>query len=99
MSDVELSLIAGSILSLVFSYVPGLSGKFDQLVPEYKRAIMLGCVLIVAAGAYALACAGLGESLGLAITCNVDGALALVRSVILVAVANQGTYKLTNFKS
>lgn len=40
MTSDELAAVAGVVLSLAFSYVPGLSGWFDGLRGEYKRLIM-----------------------------------------------------------
>lgn len=90
-----LSLIAGAVLSLAFSYVPGLSGKFDQLAAEYKRLVMLGLVVLTAGVVYGLACADLAGELGLAVACDKAGAVSLVRAVILAMIANQGVYSLT----
>ncbi len=93
-----LSLIAGTVLSLFFSYIPGLNQKFDALPAEAKRLIMLGLVVLVAGAVYALACAELAADLGIAVTCDKAGGVALVRAVILAAIANQGTYGLTKRK-
>lgn len=90
-----LSMFAGAILSLVFSYVPGLKDRFDGLYAEYKRLAMLLLVIAFAAAAYGLACSGLASDFGLSVTCDRPGLVSLARAVILAAVANQGTYSLT----
>ncbi len=95
MNAEDLSMIAGAILSLAFSYVPGLSGKYEQLAAEQKRLIMLALVVIVAGVIYGLSCAGLADKLGLSVACDEAGLIGLVRAVLLTAVANQGTYALT----
>ncbi len=95
MNAEDLAMIAGAVLSLAFSYVPGLSGKYEQLAAEYKRLIMLALVVLVAGAIYGLSCAGVINKLGLAVACDNTGLIGLVRAVVLVAVANQGTYALT----
>jgi len=91
----DLSMLAGAILSLIFSYVPGLNNKFDELSAEYKRLVMLGLVILTAGAIYGLGCAGVSEDLGLAITCDKIGLLGLIKAILAAAVANQGTYGLT----
>ena len=58
MSSEVLSATAGVLLSLAFSYVPGLSGWFASLEGTHKRLVMLAALVIVSAGAFALSCAG-----------------------------------------
>lgn len=90
-----LSMLAGAVLSLAFSYVPGLSSWYDPLAAEYKRLVMLGLLVLVAGAAFALACAGLAADLGLALTCDRQNAVGLVRALVLAIAANQGVFKLT----
>lgn len=93
MNAETLSMIAGTLLSLGFSYIPGLNNRFDSLSPEYKRLIMLALVLISAIGIYAVSCAGV--DFGLSIACDSTGVVSLARLVIMAAIANQGAYGLT----
>lgn len=95
MSAEFLALYAGSILSLLFSYVPGLSTWFDGLKSEVKRLVMLGLLLVVAVGVVALACAGYASDLGLSITCDRPGIAAVAQAFILALIANQATYQIT----
>jgi hypothetical protein len=92
-----LALIAGGLLSLCFSYIPGLQPWFSALTAEAKSAIMAGLLLLVSAVIFALQCGGLLEALlpGLGVTCNQSGVLLLVRIFIMALVANQGVYKLS----
>ena len=92
MSAESIALIAGSILSLVFSYVPGLNAKFAALGPEVKRLIMLGLLVVVAVGAFGLACTGYGANFNIATVCDVQGALGLGGSLLLAIIANQAVY-------
>lgn len=91
----QLALIAGALLSILFSYIPGLNVKFAGLPSEYKRLIMLGLLVLVAGVVYGLACSGLGANIGLSIQCTKEGALQLVSALILAAIANQTTYSLS----
>jgi hypothetical protein len=95
MTPETLALIAGVILSLVFSYIPGLNTKFAALASEVKRGIMLGLVVIVGAVAFGLTCAGLGDSFGITLVCTQAGLVELIQSIVLVAIANQATYGLS----
>jgi hypothetical protein len=83
--------IAGIILSLAFSYIPGLDVKFAALEGVYKRLVMLGLMVLTAAGAYGLSCAGLID----ASTCDQAGAWGLVQLFIFAAIANQSAYMLS----
>lgn len=91
-----LATIAGILLSLAFSYVPKLNTWYAAQLDEYKKLIMLGLIVLVAAGAYGLSCAGLlGPLYGVEIACDQAGVLQLVMAVVAAAIANQTTYKLT----
>lgn len=97
MSIELLSLIAGALLSLAFSYVPGLKEKWQPLSEEHKRAYMALMLLVTAAALLGLSCAGWLEQLwpGLGISCSQEGALALVRIFIMAMVSNQATFRLS----
>lgn len=88
MTSELLGSIAGIVLSLVFSYVPGLSGKFAQLESSLKRLIMAALLLIVAAAAFGLSCAKVFAT----VECSEAGALGLVKVFVLALVANQSAY-------
>ena len=95
MSAESISLIAGSILSLFFSYMPGLNARFAGLSAEIKRLIMLGLLVLVSAGVYGLACTSFGAQFGVAVTCDQEGLVALLGSLLLAVIANQTTYTIT----
>lgn len=86
-----LSSIAGIVLSLIFSYIPGVKQWFGVLKPSMKQAVMGGLLLLVAASVFGLSCAGLDVG----VVCDVDGALGLLRLLIAALVANQSTYLIT----
>lgn len=91
MSSEQLAIVSGAVLSLAFSYIPGLRNWFDNLEGDYKRLFMLGALLLSAAGVFGFAC--LGRYGGVA--CNIDGVWALVEAFVLAAIANQTAYQLT----
>jgi hypothetical protein len=91
----QLAAIAGVILSLAFSYIPGLSDKFSALEATTKRLIMAGLLLVVAVGAFALSCA----SVVVTVECTQAGALTLVNVYIAALVANQAAYMIAPGKS
>lgn len=87
MSADQLSAAAGIVLSLAFSYGPGLKGKFNQLDPTQKRLVMAALLLVVAFAAFAAGCRGL-----LSITCDQPGAIGLLSAFVAALVANQATF-------
>lgn len=87
MSADQLSAIAGVVLSLAFSYGPGLKDKFETLDPTQKRLVMAALLLIIASASFGAGCRGL-----LSITCDQPGALGLLTSLVAALVANQATF-------
>lgn len=91
-----LSTVAGIILSLLFSYLPGLNTRFAALSSETKRLVMLALLFIVAAGAFGLACAGvLTEIFGATVTCDRTGLLGLIQAFIFAVIGNQSAYMIS----
>jgi hypothetical protein len=91
-----LSGAAGILLSLAFSYIPGLNVWYAKFNDEQKKLLMVLFLALTATGAYGLACAGILQDLfGLGLGCDKASALILLRSFIFAAVTNQTTYKLT----
>jgi len=91
MNETTLASLAGVVLSLAFSYIPGLRDKYATLSPDYKRLVMLGALLLVSIGMFAAGCMGYTAN----VTCDMAGAQILLGFFITAAVANQGTYMLT----
>ena len=93
---------AGALLSLLFAYVPGLSGWYERLGKGqaeesggvYRRLVMMAALLVTALGSYGLACTGAGAEFGLALTCDRSGLVGLLRALVLALAANQATYLL-----
>ena len=92
MSAETLILIAGAILSLAFSYIPGLAPAYDKLEPTQKRLIMLLLLIVTTGSVYGLSCVGWGSQWGINITCNLAGFQGLIAQLILAIMANQGMY-------
>ncbi|NMC12674.1 MAG: hypothetical protein GYA34_07295 [Chloroflexi bacterium] len=101
MSAEMLAAIAGALLSLLFSYVPGLSDWYASLGAAQndqgtrKRLVMLGLLALVAAGSFGLSCAGWGTGYGLELSCDQQGVMGLLQALLLAAMANQATHRLT----
>lgn len=91
MTDEILVSVAGVLISLVCSYVPGVSAWFARLTGDQKRLVMLGALAVSALGVFGLAC--LGRSA--AVACDTDGAWQLVQLFVTAAIANQSAYMLT----
>lgn len=90
-----LTAIVAMILSLGFSYIPGLSTWFGGLSGDIKRLIMLGVMVVTAGVIFGLNCAGLGVDLGVVISCDQAGAIALVKLLGVAIIANQSAYAIT----
>jgi hypothetical protein len=92
-----LSSVAGVILSLLFSYLPGLSGWYGSLVGDKKRLIMLGMLALVAGSMYALDCGGVLVKFAPALAgmCSVDGWVDVLRAFVFAAIANQSAFALS----
>jgi hypothetical protein len=95
MTTTQLTSIAAVILSLACSYLPGLSAWYEALNSAAKRLLMLGLLVLAAAGAFSLACAGFGPNLGIPLACDQQGAFGLLQTLIMALVANQATYLIT----
>jgi len=95
MSVESLALIAGGVLSLLFSYIPGLNTNFAGLGSEVKRLIMAGLLILVGGSIYGLSCAGYGASFGVDVPCTQEGLLGLIYVVGLAVIANQSAFAIT----
>ena len=87
-----LGTIAGAVLSLLFSYIPGLNAWFAAFDETRKRGIMALLLLIVALAVFGLGCAGI-VVIGLA--CSSQGAIQLAWIYILAIIGNQSVFSLS----
>lgn len=95
MTAESLALVSGVILSLLFSYIPGLNSKYKSLDGVYKRLVMLGLLLLVSGVIYGIACLGWAASIGIAVTCDQAGVIELGKGFVLAMIANQTTYSIS----
>lgn len=88
MSTEQIASLAAIVLSLLFSYVPGLSDWFTTLTGIHKRLVMAGLLVIVALGSVAY-------------TCQADAACytanwqAYLNALVAALIANQSAYLIT----
>jgi hypothetical protein len=83
----SISIAAGVVLSLLFSYLPGLSDWFYRQTDTIKRLVMLALLAAVTGGAFGLGCAGILKG----VDCSQAGAVAIVWAFIQAMIANQAT--------
>jgi len=95
MSVETLTAIAGAILSLAFSYLPGLNRWYQALDGTAKRLLMLAVLTVTAFAVYALACTPYAGLLQIPLTCDAAGAISLLRLLLSALIANQAVYSLT----
>ncbi len=88
MSNIELSAVAGVVLSLLFSYTPKLREWFASKDSTTKSLMMGVLLLLVAAGALLYKC-NLGSE------CITDNWHEYAMALFAALVANQGTYSLS----
>ncbi len=86
--DTELLMaVAGFVLSLAFSYVPGLQNKFGELGSEHKRLVMLVCLVAAVGFIWGAGCLDLW---GVCYAWQ-----DVVRGFFIALVTNQGTFLIT----
>ena len=83
-------MLAWSVLSLLFGYVPGLRDWYEAQAGVKKAQVMAGMLLIAAVGVFLAACYTPWQWA----TCDTTGAWKLVEMLIAALDANQATYTL-----
>lgn len=91
MNAEQLSAIVGVLLSLGFSYIPGLKTWFDAKESDVKQAIMGLALVIVAGAVFGLSCAGVFDT----VACTQEGFWGFVGVLVSALVANQSIYLIT----
>ena len=95
MTSGKIAAAAGIVLSLLFSYVPGVSKWYNGLGKIEKQGTMGVALIAATAALFGLSCAGFLD----AVTCDAGGAVAAIGMLIDALVANQATYLITPRKS
>jgi hypothetical protein len=94
LSAEEICMAAGVLLSVGFSYIPGLNESFTRLSPTHKRLVMLALLALVTGSVFALSCMDAPVVLE-GVACDRAGAWGLIRALVLAAIANQSAYALS----
>lgn len=90
-----ISSVAGILLSLVFSYIPGLNTAFAKLDTGKQRLIMLASLVVVSLALVGISCAGFAKDLGIALTCDRSGFVLVAQAFVFSLIANQAAYSIT----
>ena len=89
--------VVGALLSVAFTWFPGLNTWYAGLNKDQQSAIMLGLLILAAAVMITLGCSGLIMVVGL--VCTPQGIFTVVINLgvglVTAMMANQGTYGLT----
>ena len=88
-TPIFLGSIAGTALSLFFSFTPGLNIKYAALPPETKRLIMLALLAAVSLTLFILGCEGI---LATGLACNRAGVIELLTLFFSALMLNTSTY-------
>lgn len=91
-SSTQLSALAGVLLSLLFSYVPGINERFQKLDSTGKRAIMGALIGVVGVIAFSASCA---HFLLFDVSCDQSGLTGLAINIVFALMANQATYQIS----
>jgi hypothetical protein len=91
MTAIQLSTISAIVLSLAFSYIPGIQKSFDKLDGVYKRLVMLLLIALVTGITFGLSCFPIFAGI-VPVQCNQAGAVALLTAFIQAVIANQATF-------
>lgn len=100
MSAQVLAAAAGILVSLVFSYLPGVADWYALLDGTQKRLVMLAALLIIACGAIGLSCLGIAQAAGTPLpACTPQGLQTLLEALVAALVANQAAYLISPDRS
>jgi hypothetical protein len=86
-----LSMAVAAILSLLFSYFPGLNTWYAGVSKEIKSTIMIGLLVLTALIIYFGSCLGLFN----AVTCDQQGLWTLTQVFFFALIANQSTFQIS----
>jgi multisubunit Na+/H+ antiporter MnhG subunit len=95
MNSNELSLLLGTALSLVFTFVPSLNRWYEQLDAKTKAQVMAVGIIVISIGVVGASCAGLDAS----ISCTKDSVMSFAKngvvSALLALASNQTAHSIT----
>jgi len=83
--------IASVVLSVLFTYVPGMNAWYAALDKTYKQLIMMGLLVLTTGFIMLSSCMEWWTWA----TCDKKGALDILATLALAVAANQGTHELT----
>jgi len=86
-----LAAVAGMVISLVCSYVPGIAPRWAGLDGAWKRFCMALALIFVSAIIVALSCAGVLQG----VECSQKGVWAVLSALFSALVVNQSVYAIT----
>ncbi len=92
MQGEDLSAVAGVLLSVGCSYLPGVREAFDRLAPTQKRLVMLALLSISALVVFGLSCLEPGST---GVVCSRAGAWGMARIFAAAVIANQAAFEVT----
>lgn len=90
-----LAAVSGAVLSLVFSYVPGLNSTFDRLTPTAKRLTMAAILLLVSIGTAFWACTSPGATTRFTTCLGGTDWRSVLTTYIYALMANQATHQIS----
>ena len=93
----SIALLTGSILSLAFSFLPGLKTWYNGFDPKKKQIIMIAVLAIVSVLVGALNCANVAVDFLPVFGCDAAGIGKLVEVFILAATGSVTTHQSTNY--
>jgi hypothetical protein len=92
LTSVILAALAGAVLSLLFSYIPGLNTWYAGKGEEVKKLIMLALLFLVAIVLFVLQCYSILDA---GLTCDQQGVIQLAWIFISAIVTNQSVFKIS----
>lgn len=87
-----ISSIAGVLLSIIFSYIPGVATWYNSLNSDYKRLVMFASLLLVTGGVLVSQCATAAGW-----QCSQNTVIEAFRVFVMALIANQSTDRISPF--
>lgn len=90
-SNETLTIVVAIVMSLIYSFFPGVKSWFTSLGDNEKFSVNVLTVVLLSAAIFLMACAGITTKL----TCNALGVDLLLNMVVRFATAYGTTYLMT----